>query len=105
MVQGSIYIFGLLVAYFLARCKNWFGIHESTGKSVTQCITNNTFGTFYNVAIMIVFMVVVYNKAIKVIVIYMLPIWSNGRSPMTFDTFPKVQVIREYNNEYSLNIT
>ena len=41
-------------------------------------------------------------KSIKATVIIMVPIWSNSRGPMTFDPFPKVQVIMEYTIIYSL---
>ena len=46
------YHFGTVVAYYLARCKNTFCMHESTGKSITQYITNNIFYSSNNVAIM-----------------------------------------------------
>ena len=84
---------------------NWFCMHESIGKSITQNNLHkrqNMTKITFNVAIMTqkgwqatqfqLLLAINYSFVTD----YMAPIWSNGQGPRTFDTFPKVQVVRKY---------
>ncbi len=72
-------------------------MHESPGKSITQHITNNIFYTSNNVNKLTekdsfpISVEINYSYCD-----YLVPIWRDGRGPMTFDPFPKVQVIKKY---------
>ena len=72
-------------------------MHESTGKSITQHITNNIFCTSNNVTKLTE--KGSYPKSVETnysYCDYLVPDSTNGRGPMTFDPFPKVQLIKKY---------
>ncbi len=68
-------------------------MHESTGKSATQNITKNIFYTSNNVTKLIE--KGSYPISVEINYSYLVPNSSNGRGPMTFDPFAKVQVIKK----------